>query len=33
MLIKTVDGSDPTRAEASSTVSGLMGPLSALVGQ
>lgn len=33
MLIKTVAGSDPTKAEASSAVSGLMGPLSALVGQ
>ncbi|EDY38973.1 hypothetical protein CPCC7001_1852 [Cyanobium sp. PCC 7001] len=32
-LIKMVDGSDPTKAEASSAVSGLMGPLSALVGQ
>lgn len=33
LLIKTVGGSDPTRAEASSALTGLMGPLSALIGQ
>jgi hypothetical protein len=33
MLIKTVGGSDPTPADTSSALTGLMGPLSALIGQ